>query len=327
MRIREELNLRLQNGAMGPEVLPWLNQLPETRAVLSKFFGGLEVSQQNLSDWRQGGYQEWLRLQERNLRFRQIAEEGTNLKRRQGHCDVFEDFARMSMAELAVDLDELDSLEGETRWKRLQGITREVARLQHEYIRSREADLKYYKFKYEVKGEVSFGKTEREEDEIQAPSSKFQAPEKDQGPSSNSENGEESNVQGPKSKVENGANKVEQGVSKVALVRDRRVIYYRHCGYGCICKTCHSDDGPYPYAEVVRDLKEAKEKSNDHFTRGNLRINVVRTWCDCPCDCERSKVGAANRLRNENGFTEENKGNEEEGLNAENSKMQSVDSS
>jgi len=58
--IRAKLNTRLQDGAEGRQTLQWLNSLPEVKAVLAQFFDGRPVNQQNLSDWRQGGYEEWL---------------------------------------------------------------------------------------------------------------------------------------------------------------------------------------------------------------------------------------------------------------------------
>lgn len=66
--IREELNRRLRNGAAGPQLLPWLNGQAEVRAVLDEFFSGADVNAQNLSDWRNGGYEEWLEKQDRHHR-------------------------------------------------------------------------------------------------------------------------------------------------------------------------------------------------------------------------------------------------------------------
>ena len=53
--IREELNVRLENGESGKELLAWLNGLPEVQKVIAEQFGGKVVRKQNLSDWRQGG--------------------------------------------------------------------------------------------------------------------------------------------------------------------------------------------------------------------------------------------------------------------------------
>src|SRR5208283_3087766 len=58
--IRSQLNTRLQDGHDGPQILPWLNSLPGVRKVLAARFDGRPVNEQNLSDWRLGGYQDWL---------------------------------------------------------------------------------------------------------------------------------------------------------------------------------------------------------------------------------------------------------------------------
>lgn len=64
--IREELNKRLRSGTLGPQLLPWLNAQPEVRAVLEEFFQNKDINAQNLSDWRQGGYEEWEKKQDRH---------------------------------------------------------------------------------------------------------------------------------------------------------------------------------------------------------------------------------------------------------------------
>ena len=63
-RLREELNRRLDQGAQGGPLLQWLNSQPEVQAVLAADFGGRPINKQSLSQWRRGGYAEWLRLQE-----------------------------------------------------------------------------------------------------------------------------------------------------------------------------------------------------------------------------------------------------------------------
>jgi hypothetical protein len=58
--VREQLNVRLDDGLEAAEILPWLNDLPEVRRIIANRFDGVPVSAQNLSGWRQGGFQEWL---------------------------------------------------------------------------------------------------------------------------------------------------------------------------------------------------------------------------------------------------------------------------
>lgn len=58
--VREELNLRLEQSEESPDLLQWLNALPEVQEILTQHFDGVPISPQNLSQWRLGGFQEWL---------------------------------------------------------------------------------------------------------------------------------------------------------------------------------------------------------------------------------------------------------------------------
>ena len=62
--VRERLNRRLQDGEQGKKLVAWLNSLPEVRAVVVAEFGGKAIREQNLSEWRQGGYRDWLAQEE-----------------------------------------------------------------------------------------------------------------------------------------------------------------------------------------------------------------------------------------------------------------------
>jgi hypothetical protein len=58
--VRDQLNIRLDDGQEADQILPWLNDLPEVRQIITERFDGAPISAQNLSAWRQGGFQEWL---------------------------------------------------------------------------------------------------------------------------------------------------------------------------------------------------------------------------------------------------------------------------
>jgi len=58
--IREQINSRLHDGEDGKSILAWLNALPEAQTLLANLFHGRPVSHGNLSDWRLGGYRDWL---------------------------------------------------------------------------------------------------------------------------------------------------------------------------------------------------------------------------------------------------------------------------
>ncbi len=58
--IRDQLNRRLLDNEPGPSVLDWLNSLPEVHAILAAEFASQPVSAANLSQWKNGGYCDWL---------------------------------------------------------------------------------------------------------------------------------------------------------------------------------------------------------------------------------------------------------------------------
>ena len=63
--IREQLNQRLLDGQSGAEILPWLNELRAVKDILRAQFDGVAIHKQNLSVWRQNGFQRWLRQKRR----------------------------------------------------------------------------------------------------------------------------------------------------------------------------------------------------------------------------------------------------------------------
>jgi hypothetical protein len=62
--VRQELNRRLDNGEQGKKLVVWLNALPEVQAIVAAEFGGKAIREQNLSEWKQGGYRDWQTQQE-----------------------------------------------------------------------------------------------------------------------------------------------------------------------------------------------------------------------------------------------------------------------
>jgi hypothetical protein len=62
--IRDELNVRLQKGELGKLLVEWLDDLPVAQEVLKASFDGRAISEQNLSEWKAGGYEDWVRHQD-----------------------------------------------------------------------------------------------------------------------------------------------------------------------------------------------------------------------------------------------------------------------
>ena len=58
--IREEVCRRMLANEPASKLLPWLHAQPEVKAILKDYFSGEDITEPNLTAWRQGGFQEWL---------------------------------------------------------------------------------------------------------------------------------------------------------------------------------------------------------------------------------------------------------------------------
>ena len=57
--IREQINHRFENGEEGKQITEWLNTLPEVASLMAAEFDGQPISDNNLSNWKLGGYRDW----------------------------------------------------------------------------------------------------------------------------------------------------------------------------------------------------------------------------------------------------------------------------
>ena len=100
--IRNELNHRLDDGEPGGRILAWLDALPAVQAVLAAEFGGGAINPQNLSNWRKGGYQHWLKQQERRNLVRELTENAEELATDAGGVEIGNHLSAVLVAELAA---------------------------------------------------------------------------------------------------------------------------------------------------------------------------------------------------------------------------------
>jgi hypothetical protein len=77
--IRDQLNQRLLDGQSASAILPWLNDLAPVKAVLAAQFTGEPVTPQNLSNWRIGGFQHWLRDQRELCQIKKFGDHAASL--------------------------------------------------------------------------------------------------------------------------------------------------------------------------------------------------------------------------------------------------------
>jgi hypothetical protein len=125
--IRAELNQRLANGERGTGLVAWLNGLPEVQRIIAEQFGGKPVRAQNLSEWKQGGYQDWLNKQEAMEAVRQRPAGATGLQGPDGEpcSEILGTWLTAHYAVVAYDLQK----NGKLDWKRVQKMCRDVSAL------------------------------------------------------------------------------------------------------------------------------------------------------------------------------------------------------
>lgn len=83
--LREEVNRRLLDGQTAGVILSWLNAQPEAVTVWDEHFKGAPATPQNLSEWRDGGYKEWLARREKVENLKTLSQFAVNLTQSGGH--------------------------------------------------------------------------------------------------------------------------------------------------------------------------------------------------------------------------------------------------
>jgi hypothetical protein len=140
--IRDQLNRRLDEGESGVRLVAWLNSLPEVQAVLDQDFEGRPINEQNLTEWRQGGYLVWARLQESWEWWQLNREEGDRIATDSGPVPLSDSLSPMVALVLGKTINDLfaDSPADPAHQKKLLALLAELSRLRrtdHEAARLR----------------------------------------------------------------------------------------------------------------------------------------------------------------------------------------------
>jgi hypothetical protein len=135
--IRDELNRRLDNGEQGTHLVEWLNTHDEVKRVLATDFGGRPINEQNLSDWKQGGYYDWQELQESREWVRLVTDEADQVAEDSGLMPLSDRISSMSALLLGKLIRELASQARTDSASRqdLMRALRELTRLRRDDLR------------------------------------------------------------------------------------------------------------------------------------------------------------------------------------------------
>jgi hypothetical protein len=125
--LRGELNRRLDDGERGKPLVTWLNGLPAVRIILEREFDGKPIREQNLSDWRKGGYRDWLAEQAALGEVRQFVTD----RQRSGQKVAVNDRLGTFVASKYAIIVAHDA-PSEPNWKRLRQMCHDVTKLRRE---------------------------------------------------------------------------------------------------------------------------------------------------------------------------------------------------
>ncbi|HLP02124.1 MAG TPA: hypothetical protein VK163_08865 [Opitutaceae bacterium] len=181
LAIREEVNRRLLDGESGPKILRWLNEHPDVLRVLDQYFGEEPVSAQNLSEWRQGGYAEWMERREKIEATKALASFAAKIGEAAGGsltdgsaailggkilekleaADESTDLAALTKALVALRSTDLEARKAQQRERLLEQKERQVALQEKQFqVRTCELFLTWYDKKRAA--EIAEGKGKRE---------------------------------------------------------------------------------------------------------------------------------------------------------------------
>jgi hypothetical protein len=104
--LRYELNVRLDDGEETETILTWLNGEEEVQRLVNWKFGGSPINAQNLSNWRQGGFQRWLKVQERMEFMYEWLEGSDDLEVNESANELAGRLSKVLLAELAMAVQE-----------------------------------------------------------------------------------------------------------------------------------------------------------------------------------------------------------------------------
>ena len=144
--VRRELNRRMRDGEPGPKLLEWLHSLPDVLSIIATQFEGRRIQKQNLSQWRRGGYRDFLKQEETRQELRTFLEEIKGLQEA-APDGVTDQLALYLVVQIGLELKQLKSAPDgpakDKRWRELSAslvalrrgdIQMERVRLQREKL-------------------------------------------------------------------------------------------------------------------------------------------------------------------------------------------------
>ena len=155
--IRNQLNRRLQDNEQGTTLVEWLNSQPEVQATIQKQFAGRPVNEQNVSEWKKGGYQDWLRHEESRQIVSTLAEQKGELDDATDGAEISDQYASVMSVEFVTLTRKLleEKTDSRKKWEFLREVLRELSQLRRDDHRGVRTTIKRLRWEREVEQDDS----------------------------------------------------------------------------------------------------------------------------------------------------------------------------
>jgi len=128
LAVRQELNRRLDEGEQGKKLVVWLNGLSEVQTIVAAEFGGKPIREQNLSEWKQGGYRDWVTQREALEIAGRLGEDATEWNA-EGRAPLTGTLALWVVARYAVATRRVAEIGGREGWRLLREMCGDIVEL------------------------------------------------------------------------------------------------------------------------------------------------------------------------------------------------------
>jgi hypothetical protein len=140
--LRDRINLALYNRCPAKELAHALNQLPEVQAVMAQYFNGKPIRQQNISEWKLGGYRDWLHHRQILEQQRELTADAQALSdTAKGTAESLFGLLTLNYTHLMMNRDKDTPEEFEQKRKELSLVSQDISRMHRCHINTRRVEV------------------------------------------------------------------------------------------------------------------------------------------------------------------------------------------
>ena len=128
--LRQQVNQKLEDAVQGIEIVAWLNKQDEVKDLVKEQFMGQPISEQNLSEWKQGGFLEWQKRREAMELARDLADHADEMTEVAGGL-LSDKLAALLAAKYMVMIKSINEVTGDNpdEWNRLRELCSDLVAL------------------------------------------------------------------------------------------------------------------------------------------------------------------------------------------------------